>query len=184
MTVISITENNCECYAVTLQNKGCVKVQKFKDGSFDENIIYTVNPMETLLGKSESCAMTAFSGAFNKKCFDGNTILLKVGRENGKNKYVYNGGDMVCSFMTSDNIYVYISNLEKHLCPYSVATREENYCLLAPKFTCIKKDKIDYDTILGGIFVADSDLKEFFEELDVCKIHSNYKYGNDDDDDN
>ena len=33
--------------------------------------------------------MTALSRAFDKSCFDGNTILLKVGIENGKNKYVY-----------------------------------------------------------------------------------------------
>ena len=104
MTVIYITENNCECYAVSFQNIGCVKVQKFEDGSLDENIIYTVNPMETFLGKSKSCSMTALSGAFDKGCFDGSTILLKVCIENGKHKYVYIGGDMVCSFMTSDNI--------------------------------------------------------------------------------
>ena len=62
MTVIYITENNSECYAATLENKGWIKVQKFKAGSLDENIIYTVNPMETFLGKRESCAMTALSG--------------------------------------------------------------------------------------------------------------------------
>ena len=56
--------------------------------SLDENIIYTVNPMETFLGKGRSCTMTAVSGAFDKVCFDGNTILLKVGIKNGKNKYV------------------------------------------------------------------------------------------------
>ena len=50
MTVIYITENNCECYAVTFQNKGWIKVQKFHDESLDENIIYTVNPMETFFG--------------------------------------------------------------------------------------------------------------------------------------
>ena len=105
MTVIYITENNCECYAVTFENKGWIKVQKFKDESLDENIIYTVNPMETFLGKSKRCTMTALSGTFDEACFDGNTILLKVGIENGKNKYVYIGGDMVCSFSTSDNIY-------------------------------------------------------------------------------
>ena len=44
--------------------------------------------METFLGKSQSCTMTVLSGAFDKDCFDGNTILLKVGIENGKNKYV------------------------------------------------------------------------------------------------
>ena len=111
MTIIYITENNCECYAVTLQNNGWIKVQKFEDGSLDKNIIYTVNPMETFSGKSKVCAMTALSGAFDKNCFDGNTILLKVGIENGKDNYVYIGGDMVCSFMTSDNLYEYISNM-------------------------------------------------------------------------
>ena len=46
--------------------------------------------------------MTMFSGAFDKEVFDGNTILLKIGEENGKHKYVYIGGDMVCSFTTTD----------------------------------------------------------------------------------
>ena len=74
MTVIYITENNCECYEVTFQNKGWIKVQKIQDESLDEKIIYTGNPMETFLGKSQSCTMTAFSGAVDKVCFDGNTI--------------------------------------------------------------------------------------------------------------
>ena len=182
MTVIYITANNCECYAVTLENKGWVKVQKFNDESLDENIIYTVNPMKTFLGKSKSCSMTALSGAFDKACFGGNTILLKVGIEDGKNKYVYIGGDMVCSFMTSDNKYEYISNMGRNLSPYSVATGEKNYYLLAPNFSFIKKYKIDYNTILDGIYVPDSDLP--FEKLELFKIHSNYNYDNDDDDDN
>ena len=180
MTVIYITENNCECYAVTFENKGWVKVQIFKDGSLDENIIYTVNPMKTFLGRSKRCSMTALSGAFDKAGFDGNTILLKVGIEDGKNKYVYIGGDMVCSFNTSDNIYEYISNMGRNLSPYSIATGEKNYYLLAPNFSFIKKDKIDYDTILDGIYVPDSDLP--FEKLELFKIHSNYD--NHDDDDN
>ena len=88
MTVIYITEDNCKCYAVTFQNNGLVKVQKFQDESLDENIIYTVNPKETFLGKSQSYSMTALSGAFDKVCYDGNTILLKVSIENGK-KIIY-----------------------------------------------------------------------------------------------
>ena len=151
MTVIYITEDNCKCYAVTFQNNGWVKVQKFADESLDENIIYTVNPMETFLGKSQSCSMTASSGAFDKACFDGNAILLKVNIENGKNKYLYIGGDMVCSFLTSDNIYEYASNMGNNLSLYSFATAEENYFLLAPNFSFFKKDKIDYDTKLKGI---------------------------------
>ena len=184
MTVIYITENNCECYAVTFENKGWVKVQKFDDESLDENIIYTVNPMESFLGKSKSCSMTALSGAFDKACFDGNTILLKVGIENGKNKYVYIGGNMVCSFMTSDNIYEYVSNMGNNLTPYSFATGKESYYLLTPNFSFIKKDKIDHNTILNGIYVPHSDLKESFEEIELTKIHSNYNYDNESDDDN
>ena len=176
MTVIYITENNCECYAVSFENKGWVKVQKFDDESLDENIIYTVNPMETFLGKSQSCTMTALSGAFDKGCFDGNTILLKVGVENGKNNYVYIGGNMVCSFMTSDNIYEYVSNMGNNLTLYSFATGKENYYLLTPNFSFIKKDKIDYNTILNGIYVPESDLP--FEKMELCKIHSNYNYDN------
>ena len=140
MTVIYISENNCKCYAVTFENNGFVQVQQFEDVSeSDKNIIYSINSMETFLGKSQRCIMTILSGAFDKGCFDGNTILLKIGIENGKNKYVYIGGDMVCSFMTSDNIYEYVSNMGNNLTPYSFATGEENYYLLAPKFSLIKK---------------------------------------------
>ena len=173
MTVIYITENNCKCYAVTYEKNGFVQVQQFEDVSeSDKNIIYSVNPMETFLGKSQSCDLTTF----NKGCFDGKTILHKVSIENGKNKYVYIGGDMVCSFMTIDNIYEYVSNMGNNLSPYSFATGEENYYLLAPNFSFIKKDKIDYDTILNGIYDPKSDFKESFEEKELCKIPSNYNY--------
>ena len=183
MTVIYITEDNCQCYAVTFENKGFVQVQQFEDVSeSDKNIIYSVNPMETFLGKSQHCTMTALSGSFDKKAFDGNTILLKVGIENGKNKYVYIGGYMVCSFSTSDNIYEYVSNMANNLTPYSFATGEENYYLLTPNFSFVKKDKIDYNTLLNGIYVPESDLS--FEKMELCKIHSNYNYDNDDDEDN
>ena len=182
MTIIYITEYNCKCYAVTFENKGWVKVQKFDDESLDENIIYTVNPMETFLGESQSCTMTALSGAFDKSCFDGNSILLKIAIENGKNKYVYIGGNMVCSFLTSDNIHNYVSTMGNNLSPFSFATGEENYYLLAPNFSFIKKDKIDYNNILNGIYVPESDLP--FEKLELCKIHSNYNYDNESDDDN
>ena len=181
MTVIYITEYNCECYAVTFENNGWFKVQKFEDESLDENIIHTVNPMGTFLGKSKSCNMTALSGAFKKACFDGNTILLKVAIENKKNEYVYIGGKMICSFMTNDNIYEYVSNMGNNLSPYSIGTGEENYYLLAPNFSFIKKDKIDYNTILNGIYVPESDLP--FKKLALWKIPSNYDNDDKDDED-
>ena len=89
---------------------------------------------------------------------------------------------MVCSFMTSDIIYEYISNMGNNLTPYIIATGEENYYLLAPNFSFIKKDKINYNTILNGIYVPESDLP--FEKMELCEIHSNYNYDNDDDDNN
>ena len=65
-----------------------------------------------------------------------------------------------------------------NLSSYSMATGEETYFLLTPNFSFIKKDKIDYDDILKGIYVPDSDL--LFEKLELCKIH----YDNDNGDDN
>ena len=174
MTIIYITGNNCKCYWVTYENNGCIKLQKFEYISNDENNIYYVKPMRAFLGKSQVCNLTMLSGAFDKKVFDGNTILLNISEENGKNKYVYIGGDMVCSFVISDNIHEYISNMGSNLCPYSIATGEENYYLLAPNFKIIEKDKFDHDAILDGIYVPDS--KESFEELELCKIHSNFDY--------
>ena len=179
MTIIYITKNITKRYGVTFQNNGYVKVQKFEDISEDKNIIYKVNPVEAFIGKSQLCGMTEFSGAEDKEVFNGNTILLEIGKENNKHRYVYIGGDMVCSFLTIDRIYKYISNMGNNLSPYSIATDEENYYLLAPNFKFIEKDKIDYDTILNGIYVPVSDLKESFEEIELCKIHSNYNYDND-----
>ena len=179
MTIIYITENNCRCYAVTLQNNGCISVQNFKDGSLDENIIYTVNPIKTFLGKSQSCTMTALSGAFDKECFNGNTILLKVGVENNKHKYVYIGGDMVCSFLTNDIIYKYASNMGNNLTPYSIGIGRENIYYLTPYFRIVKKQNIDVNDF-NELFGIDYDDIMKREKIEINKIHSNY----DDDDDN
>ena len=147
MTIIYVAENNCECLAVTFQNKGWIRVQKLEDVSEDENIIYEVNPMETFVGKSVCCEMTEFSGARNKKCFDGNTILLKISEENIKHRYVYIGGDKVCSFLTNDKFYKYLSNMGNNLTPYSIAIGYENIYYLTPYFRYIKKKNFDVDDI-------------------------------------
>ena len=46
--------------------------------------------------------MTAMAGAFDKSVFDAKTILLRIGEENNKHRYVYIGGDMICTFLTDD----------------------------------------------------------------------------------
>ena len=84
MTIIYVAKNNCQCLAVTFGIKGWVKVRKLEDISQDENVIYEVNPMETFVGKSKNCKMTRFSGARDKDVFNGNTILLEVGKESNK----------------------------------------------------------------------------------------------------
>ena len=151
------------------ENDGCVKVQKLEDVSNDKNIIYEVNPMETFIGKSQRCDMTEFSGAEDKEVFDGNTILLQIGIENIKYRYVYIGGDMVCSFLTNDRIYKYISNMGNNLTPSSIAIGWENIYYLTPYFKYIKKENIDVD-----------DIDELFDDcnisncqkLRIYKIHS------------
>ena len=147
MTIVYVTENHTKCYAVTSQNKGCIKVQKFEDVSDDKKIIYEVNPIETFIGKSQLCDMTEFSGAKDKQVFDGNTILLEIGKEKNKQGYVYIGGDMVCSFLTNDRIYKNISNMGNNLTPYSIAIGWETIYYLTPYFEFIKKDNIDVDDI-------------------------------------
>ena len=173
MTVIYITEHNCERLALTFKNNGMVRVQKLENVSDDKNIIYEVNPMETFIVKSLCCDMTEFSVAGNKEVFDGNTILLRVHEENDKHRYVYIGGDMACSFLTNDRIYKYISNMGNNLTPYSIAVGWENIYFLTPYFRVIKKENIDVDNI-DKLFDIDYDDITSREKIEVNKIHSNY----------
>ena len=72
--------------------------------------------------------------------FDGNTILREISGENDKNRYLYIRGDMVCSFLTNDKIYKYISKMGNNLVPYSIAIGEEIIYFLTPHFKFIKKE--------------------------------------------
>ena len=171
MTIIYVTEINCECYGVTYTNKGWIKVQRFEDVSEDKNIIYKINPMETCSGKSQLCDVTEFSGARDKELIDGNTILLKIGEENIKHRFVYIGGDLICSFLTNDRIYKYISNMSNNLSPCSIAIGYENIYYLKPYFGFIKKENLD-----------ENDFDKLFDYHNISKcqklrlytIHSNY----------
>ena len=142
MTILYVTEYNTKCYGVTFQKNGWIKVQKFEGISDDKNTIYCVKPLEKFLGKSESCSITAISGAFDKTVFHGKTILLKISEENDKHRYLYIGGDMVCSFLTNDEIDKYISNIGNNLLPDSIATVEENSYFSTPHFKYIKRENI------------------------------------------
>ena len=174
MTIIYVAENSCQCLAVTFRNNGMIRVQKLEDISGDNKyIIYEFNPMETFIGKSEDCKMTYFSGARDKEVFDGNIILLKIGEENIKHRSVYIGGDRVCSFVTNDKIYKYISNMGNNLTPCSIAIGWENIYYLTPFFRFTKKENIDVKYI-DKSFDIDYDHIMNREELKINKIHSNY----------
>ena len=50
MTFICLTEFNCTRYAVTFENKGCARVQKFEDIPVYVKKILCVKPLRTILG--------------------------------------------------------------------------------------------------------------------------------------
>ena len=110
--------------------------------------IYSVKPLKTFLSKNEVCDMTLNSGAFDKSVFNGNTTLLKVSEENDKHKYLYIGGDTICSFLSIDNVYKYISNTGNFLTPYSIAIGDENIFFLTPHFIFIKRRLINDNELL------------------------------------
>ena len=122
------------------------------------------------------------SGAFDKSVFDGNTILLKISEENGKHRYVYIGGDMICSFLTKDNIDKYISNMGNNLTPYSIAVGRENVYFSTPHFRFIKREKINDNELLktnkNSIDTFDYNVsncgKKSVKKLRKSEIHSNY----------
>ena len=172
MTIIYVTPNNCKSYGETLQNKGWNKVQKLENVSEDKNIIYKVNPLEIFQAKSESCEVTAFSGAFDKSVSDGNTILLEISEENDKHSYVYIGGDKICSFLTNDKIYKYISNMVNNLTPCSIALGWKNIYYLTPNFKFIQKENLnenDIDKLFDYSNISNC------QKLKTYRIHSYYQ---------
>ena len=183
MTVIYLEEYSCNIYAVTFENIGCVRVQKFKDILHYEKNILCVKPLGMVLGKSEICRMTEVAGAYDKGNYDGNTILLKISEENDKQRLVYMGGDKVCSFLTIDDKYKYISNMGNNLTPNSFAIGDEYIHFLTPHFKFIKREMIKNDEIMNKLkkSVNPYDLhvsrcgKNLFKKLKIYKFHSKYQ---------
>ena len=175
MTIISLIENNTMCYGVTFQNNGNIKIQKLEDISADKINIYCVKPLEVIMGKSQVCDMTIFSVPLDKSVFDGNTTLLKLRGENNKHRYVYIGGDMVCSFLTNDKIYNMSQIWIHNLTPYSIAIGMENIYLLTPYFKFINKEKRNEDDLFESYdYLISKCRKDSFKKLRMYKIHSNY----------
>ena len=73
--------------------------------------------------------------------------MLKVSEENNKHRYVYIGGDEICSFVINDRIYKCISNMGNNLSPCSVAIGFEIIYYLTPFIKFAKKQNIDENDI-------------------------------------
>ena len=80
---------------------------------------------------------------------------------------------MVCSFLTNDKIYKYISNMGNNLTPYSIAIGSENIFYLTPYYRYKKKKNIDVVDI-DKLIDIDYDDIIICEEIKTNKIHSNY----------
>ena len=126
--------------------------------------------------------MTEMSGANDKDVLDGNTILLKISEENNRHRYLYIVGNMVCSFLTDDFIYEYISNMGNNLIPYSIAIGMENIYFLNPHFKFNRRNEINYDDLLSNNensvdpydYHRSNCGKDSLKKLRTYKIHSNY----------
>ena len=122
------------------------------------------------------------SRAFDESVFDVNTSLLKISDENDRHRFVYFGGDMMCSFLTDDYIYKYISIMGKTLTPYSIAIVGKNFYFLTLHFKFIKSEKINDNELLksNGNSVDPLDYHVLncggglFKKLRKYKIQSNY----------
>ena len=102
-----------------------------------------------------------------------------------KNRYLNIGGDMICSFITDDNIYKYVSNMGNNLTPYSMAKGDKNIYFLTPHFKFISKKLIDDDDELLNTDEDTVDLfnylvsnceKDKIQKLRLYKNHSNFDW--------
>ena len=109
--------------------------------------------MESFSGKSQLCDMTEFSGAWYKEVFDGNIILLKISEEKNKHRYVYIGGDIVCTFLTNDRINKTISNMENNLTPFSIAIGWGNIYFSTPHFIFVEKERFSIKMMLSYLII-------------------------------
>ena len=76
---------------------------------------------------------------------------------------------MVCSFLTNDRIYEYISIMGNNLSPCSIAIGLENIYYLTPYFRFIKKENVDVDNI-DKLFDIDYDDAMSHEKIEINKF--------------
>ena len=114
----------------------------------------------------------------DKSVFDGITFVLKINEEYGRYRCTYIGGDVVCSFLTNDDIYNCIPNMGNILTPHSIITGEENIYFFTPHFKFNKRDRVDDNTFLSTDensvdpfdYHVSSCGKDSFKKLRIYKI--------------
>ena len=88
----------------------------------------------------------------------------------------------MCSFLTNDKDFEYISKMGNKLTPFNIAIGDPYIYCITPHFKFIKKDQNVESEIL---YTNESSVnlfhyhlsncgKDFFKELRLYKIHSNY----------
>ena len=97
-----------------------------------------------------------------------------MSEENDKRRYLYIGGDVVCTFLTIGKIYKYISNMGNNLPPHSIAVGCENIYFLTPYFKFIIKEKINDDNSFESYdYLVSKRGRDSFKKLITHKIRSN-----------
>ena len=122
------------------------------------------------------------SGAFDKSINDGNTILFEISNEKNKHRWIYFGGDKICSFVTDDDFFKYISNMGLNLLPYGIAVGEKNIYFSTPHFEFVERKKIKDNELLktnkcsSGPFVYQLSRcgENSFKEIRIYKSHPSY----------
>ena len=87
---------------------------------------------------------------------------------------MYDGGDMICSFLTIDKIYKYISNVGNKLTPYSISICRENIYFLTPHFKFFKRKKNNDIELLKK---KESSVDPFDYHVSICRkiLFKSYK---------
>ena len=141
-----------------------VYVYKNKICKFDPPLI-SFQAKNVFIGKSKICPMTEFSGAGDKKDFDGNTLLLEC----EDNEYVYISGLEITKFKTDDKIIDYISLMGNNMIPYAIMIGERYTYFFYYRYKFIENDKIEESTLLNA---TNTSLDPYDYHLEKCGIDS------------
>ena len=114
--LVKVSKNNVEIYQEVMDLDGNWNYTK---------LIKKYKPLKTFIGKSLLNPTTEFSGGYGKE-FDGNSILLKI----GKDRYVHIGSTIYEFSTDGDEIVKYYSPVGNSHVPYPFAYGKKNVYLM------------------------------------------------------